>query len=230
MNPVRVVLIDDQELIRRGMRLLLEIGDNIEVVGEAADGVDGLTVVQQTSPDVVLTDARMPRMDGVEFITRLTRLPEAPPVIMLTTFDDDTLVRAALDAGAAGFLMKDASVDELVRAIMAVVDGGLVIDPRVARLAMRRKSLDAIVDPAPTAPGAQPEPTSPLKVLTRAEMEVAERLATGATNREIAGQLSLAEGTVKNHVSSLLRKLEQRDRTGLALLLSRYLGGPGEGE
>lgn len=225
MQPVRVVLVDDQELIRRGLRLLLEISDNIQVVGEAADGVEGLSVIQQTSPDVVLTDARMPRMDGVELITRLAALPVAPPAIMLTTFDDDTLVRAALDAGAAGFLMKDASVDELVRAIMAVVEGGLVIDPRVARLAMRRKTLDAASGSAPVTPDEQPEP-SPLKVLTRAEMEVAERLATGATNREIAGQLNLAEGTVKNHVSSLLRKLEQRDRTGLALLLSRYLGGP----
>ncbi len=226
MSPVRVVLVDDQELIRRGMRLLLEISDNIEVVGEAADGVEGLAVIQQTSPDVVLTDARMPHMDGVELITWLAALPEARPAIMLTTFDDDNLVRAALDAGAAGFLMKDASVDELVRAIMAVVDGGLVIDPRVARLAMRRKSLDVASEPARATPDEQREPASPLKVLTRAEMEVAERLATGATNREIAGQLRLAEGTVKNHVSSLLRKLEQRDRTGLALLLSRYLGGP----
>ncbi len=226
MKAVRVVLVDDQELIRRGLRLLLEISDNIKVVGEAADGVAGLTVITETSPDVVLTDARMPIMDGVELITRLAALPESPPAIMLTTFDDDKLVRAALDAGAAGFLMKDASVEELVRAIMAVVDGGLVIDPRVARLAMRRKSLDAASGSAHATPDESPEPASPLKVLTRAEMEVAERLATGATNREIAGQLNLAEGTVKNHVSSLLRKLEQRDRTGLALLLSRYLGGP----
>ncbi len=210
MAPVRVVLVDDQELIRRGMRLLLEISDNIEVVGEAVDGLEGLEVIRSTSPDVVLTDARMPRMDGVALITELAAQPQRPSAIMLTTFDDDALVRAALDAGAAGFLMKDASVDELVRAIMSVVDGGLVIDPRVARLAMKRP--------------AAPETSSPLAVLTRAEREVAERLATGANNREIAQQLSLAEGTVKNHVSSLLRKLEQRDRTGLALLLNRYLG------
>lgn len=213
MAPVRVVLVDDQELIRRGLRLLLEITDDIEVVGEAADGLEGLAVIGNTSPDVVLTDARMPRMDGVALIAQLVELGQAPPVIMLTTFDDDTLVRAALDAGAAGFLMKDASVDELVRAILAVMDGGLVIDPRIARLAMRR-------------PESPPESTSPLKVLTRAELDVAELLATGATNREIADRLSLAEGTIKNHVSSLLRKLEQRDRTGLALLLSRYFGAP----
>lgn len=210
MAPVRVVLVDDQELIRRGMRLLLEISGEIEVVGEAADGLEGLAVIRDTSPDVVLTDARMPRMDGVALITELVTQSQAPPAIMLTTFDDDTLVRAALDAGAAGFLMKDASVDELLRAIMSVVEGGLVIDPRVARLAMRR---------------ASPAAASPLAVLTRAELEVAQHLATGANNREIATELNLAEGTVKNHVSSLLRKLEQRDRTGLALLLSRYLGG-----
>lgn len=225
MPPVRVVLVDDQELIRRGMRLLLEIRDNIEVVGEAADGAAGLTVITQTSPDVVLTDARMPRMGGVELITRLATLPDAPPVIMLTTFDDDNLVRAALDAGAAGFLMKDASVDELVRAIVAVMDGGLVIDPRVARLAMRRPNPESPHAAGRGTPAGSTKSTSPLTVLTRAEMDVAEQLATGATNREIAEHLILAEGTVKNHVSSLLRKLEQRDRTGLALLLSRYLGG-----
>lgn len=217
MERVRVVLVDDQELIRRGMRMLLDISDTIVVVGEASDGETGLAVIAETTPDVVLTDARMPGMDGVALITHLVALPQAPPVIMLTTFDDDALVQAALDAGAAGFLMKDASVDELVRAIMAVMEGGLVIDPRVARLAMRRGTPATV--PAGTA-------ASPLKVLTPAELEVAGRLATGATNREIADALFLAEGTVKNHVSSLLRKLEQRDRTGLALVLSRYLGEP----
>lgn len=224
MEPVRVVLVDDQELIRRGMRMLLDISDDIVVVGEASEGEAGLAVIAQTVPDVVLTDARMPGVDGVALITRLAAMPQAPPAIVLTTFDVDELVRAALDAGAAGFLMKDASVDELVRAILAVVDGGLVIDPRVARLAMRGQGSQRTPGSAHATTQKPSEPTSPLKVLTRAEMDVAEQLATGATNREIAANLSLAEGTVKNHVSALLRKLEQRDRTGLALLLSRYLG------
>lgn len=224
MPSVRVVLVDDQELIRRGMRLLLEISEDIEVVGEAADGTEGLAVIARTTPDVVLTDARMPRMDGVALITELAGWTQAPPAIMLTTFDDDALVRAALDAGAAGFLMKDATVDELVRAIMAVNDGGLVIDPRVARLAMQRPTHEQTPGSGHTT--ADSPSASPLRVLTRAEMDVAVCLATGATNKEIAESLNLAEGTIKNHVSSLLRKLEQRDRTSLALLLSRYLGGP----
>lgn len=219
---VRVVLVDDQELIRRGLRLLLETNGGIAVVGEAADGREGLAVVRQTAPDVVLTDARMPTMDGVEMIRELVAQRNAPFVIMLTTFDDDALVQSAFEAGASGFLMKDASIDELVAALRAVVDGGLVIDPRVARLALGQHDRERISSAASTS---APELTSPLKVLTRAEMQVAELLATGATNREMADRLSLAEGTVKNHVSTLLRKLEQRDRTGLALLLSRYLGG-----
>lgn len=224
MEPVRVVLVDDQELIRRGLRMLLDISDSIMVVGEATEGVAALAVIEQTAPDVVLTDARMPGMDGVSLITHLAALPDSPPAIMLTTFDDDVLVRAALDAGAAGFLMKDASVDELVRAIMAVMEGGLVIDPRVARLAMGRGAAAPVPESGQVVGDESTGMGSPLKVLTRAELEVAERLATGATNREIAEGLSLAEGTVKNHVSGLLRKLEQRDRTGLALLLSRYFG------
>ena len=215
MAPVRVVVVDDQELIRRGMRLLLETSADVEVVGEAADGHEALAVVAHVSPDVVLTDARMPRMDGVALIRELGRRPQAPPAIMLTTFDEDALVRAALDAGAAGFLMKDASVDELVGAIRSVMRGGLVIDPRVARTVLSGSPPDGDGDAAPA---------SPLAVLTRAELDVATLLATGATNTEIAAQLSLAEGTIKNHVSSLLRKLGQRDRTGLALLLSRSLG------
>lgn len=226
MARVRVVLVDDQELIRRGMRLLLETTDDIEVVGEAADGREGLSTIQRTAPDVVLTDARMPRMDGVEMIAELAARSPAPPVIVLTTFDDNALVRAAFDAGASGFLMKDASTDELISAIKAVMDGGLVVDPRIARLAMRRREPAIPHASAGASAGGSTEPASPLKVLTRAELEVAALVATGATNREIAEHLTLAEGTIKNHVSSLLRKLEQRDRTGLALLLSRYLGTP----
>jgi len=216
MTPVRVVVVDDQELIRRGMRLLLETSEDVEVVGEAADGREALAVIRLAAPDVVLTDARMPQLDGVGLVRELGRQPHAPPAIMLTTFDDDVLVRSALDAGAAGFLMKDASVDELVGAIRSVMRGGMVIDPRVARTVLRRDES--------AAPITDAGPSSPLAVLTRAELEVGTLVATGATNTEIAAQLSLAEGTIKNHVSSLLRKLGQRDRTGLALLLSRCLG------
>ncbi|MFT3871615.1 MAG: response regulator transcription factor [Nocardioides sp.] len=211
---MRVVVVDDQELIRRGLRLLLETTEDVEVVGEAADGKEALAVIGKTNPEVVLTDAQMPGMDGLGLLGELAGRPDAPPTIILTTFDQDRLVRSALEAGAAGFILKDASIEELVVAIKAVADGGLVIDPRVARAAVSHGRAN------------QPDPdtNSPLALLTPAERAVAMLVATGATNAEIAGELVLVEGTVKNHVSSLLRKLNQRDRTGLALLLNRYLG------
>ncbi len=167
-------------------------------------------------------------MDGVQLIVELNEQAGAtsiaPPVVMLTTIDDNGLVRGALDAGAAGFLLKDASVDELVGAIRAVVDGGLVIDPRVARLALRR-SQGSGTDPDADQDDVTVERSSALDILTRAELAVAALVATGATNSEIAARLTLAEGTIKNHVTSLLRKLDQRDRTALALMLSRHLRG-----
>ncbi len=211
---MRVVIVDDQELMRRGLSMLLGTEDEIEVVGEACDGREALAVVGTTRPDVVLTDAQMPVMGGVELVAELRRAHPHLPVIILTTFDDDDLVRRAIAAGAAGFLLKDSSTDDLVHAFRAVVDGGLVIDPRVTRAALTRPSVD---------PGSTSADTSPIAVLTRAERAVATEVATGATNGEIAATLVIAEGTVKNHVSALLRKLDQRDRTALALLLARYL-------
>lgn len=213
---MRVVVVDDQELMRRGLTLLLGTSREVEVVGEAADGHEALAVVNARRPDVVLTDARMPGLDGVGLIRALAEQSPGLPVIMLTTFDDGDLVHSALDAGAAGFLLKDASTDDLVQAVRSVVQGGVVLDPRVARAALRG------------GPGvAAVEAESPLSVLSPAEMLVARQVATGATNAEIAATLVIAEGTVKNHVSALLRKLGQRDRTALALLLSRSLGPAG---
>lgn len=207
----RVLLVDDQQLLRRGLRLLLETVDDIEVAGEAGNGEEALALISSLDPQVVLTDVRMPVMDGLELLAACReRFPELP-VIVLTTFDDQPLVRGALGMGASGFLLKDVSVDVLAEAVKAVADGGMVIDPRVARLAL---------GPAADAPAADP-----LAVLTRAERAVAELVAAGATNGEIAERLVLAEGTVKNHVSALLRKLDARDRTALALALYRALNG-----
>lgn len=216
---MRVVIVDDQQLMRRGLTMLLGTEEGVEVVGEAGDGREALAVVAATRPDVVLSDAQMPVMGGVELVAELRRTHPHVPTIILTTFDDDDLVRQALAAGSAGFLLKDSSTLDLVRAIRAVCDGGLVIDPRVARAAMTRTPLDH-------APGEAAD-ISPLAVLTRAERAVAAEVATGATNSEIAATLVIAEGTAKNHVSALLRKLGQRDRTALALLLARYLGSSG---
>lgn len=211
---MKILVVDDQALMRRGLILLLSTVDGVDVVGEAADGAEALARMRVLEPDVVLTDARMPGMDGIELVGRLRQEHPDVPAVILTTFDDEPLVREALAAGAAGFLLKDSSTEDLVSALTAAADGGLVIDPRVARAALStRRKADVV---------------SPLATLTRAERLVAAEVATGASNAEIAQRLVLAEGTVKNHVSHLLTKLDQRDRTGLALMLYRYLGQNGD--
>lgn len=179
--------------------VLQTIGD-IEVVGEAAHGAEALAVIAKTAPDVVLADARMPVMDGVELVTACRKEHPGLPVIVLTTFDDDELVRAAMEAGAAGFVLKDSSPADLADAVTAALEGGLVVDRRVARALVSR-------------------PSDPLATLTPTERLVAAAVARGATNAEIAEELVVTEGTVKNHVSAILRKLGHRDRMALALAL-----------
>ncbi len=207
-SPIRVLVVDDQQLLRRGLTMLLGTEDGIDVVGQAADGREALAVLSRVEADAVLTDAKMPGMDGVELVRACVEQFPSLPVLVLTTFDEPALVRGAIDAGAAGFLLKDSSTDTLAGALHAAVDGGMVIDPRVARLAYARPSDSSQV----------PE-NQVLTVLTRAERAVAELVARGHSNADIAMELHLAEGTVKNHVSALLRKLEARDRTVLALEL-----------
>lgn len=204
----RVIVADDQALVREGIRTLLEVA-GIEVVAEAEDGAQAVAVIEEHAPEVALMDLRMPRHDGIWALEQLREQGSAVPVLVLTTFDDDALVRSALAAGASGFLLKDTSVEGLTTALHAILDGGMVIDPRVAKAAFRAAS-------------SQDEP---LAVLTRGERMVAELVARGQTNTEIAETLVLAEGTVKNHVSALLRKLDARDRTALALTLHKALGG-----
>lgn len=203
---IRVLVVDDEELVRRGLRMLLELTDGLEVIAEAADGSEALAMINRYDPDVVLSDALMPRMDGVPFVRAVRDQFGTLPVIILTTFDDDDLVRGAMAAGADGFLLKDTSPQQLGDGIRAVHAGRMVIDPRVARAALHR--------------GSGPDP-DPLAVLTRAERAVAELIPQGLTNAEIADRLSITEGTAKNHVSSLLRKLDCRDRVALVLLLQR---------
>lgn len=208
---LRVLVVDDQQLLRRGLRMLLETTDRVEVAAEAADGAEALAQLNKLERvDVVLSDARMPGMDGIELVTACAEKHPDIPVVVLTTFDDEDVVLGSLGAGAAGFLLKDVSTETLVEALESVVAGGMVIDPRVTRIAVRGQQ---------SVPGDEP-----LALLTRAERLVAEQVATGASNTEIAGTLVLAEGTVKNHVSALLRKLEARDRTALALALARAFG------
>ncbi|HLS15280.1 MAG TPA: response regulator transcription factor [Beutenbergiaceae bacterium] len=211
------MLVDDHQLLRRGLAMLLSTIDDIDLVAEAAEGTEALAAINRHHPDVVLTDARMPGMDGVQLTQRCHEEFPRIPVLLLTTFDDDALVHAALGAGAAGFLLKDTSVDALAEAIRAVAAGGMVIDPRVTRAAMGVHR-----GPGESADAEE----SPLAVLTRSERLVAEQIADGRTNTEIASDLVLAEGTVKNHVSALLRKLDGRDRTALALTLYQALHQP----
>lgn len=209
MSAIRVLLVDDQELMRQGLRKLLEIEEGIEVVGEAADGVAALAVVAETRPDVALVDARMPRMGGVELITRLTAEHPSVASIVLSTFDEDDYIFGALRGGAAGYLLKDCSPDELVAAISRVSRGETVLsNPVAARLVA-----DLRREPVHGAFSGQ-------ELLSARELEVARMVAAGAANREIAARLFITEGTVKNHVSSVLRKLGLRDRTQLALRLT----------
>lgn len=206
-GPIRVLVVDDQQLLRRGLTMLLDTVDDVDVVGQAGDGREALDLVASIESDVLLTDVRMPTMDGMELLAACREQYPDLPVVLLTTFDDQDVVRAAIHGGAAGFLLKDSSVDSVAEAIRQAVAGGMMIDPRVARSAF-------------TVPADKP---GPLASLTPTELQVAELVATGASNAEIAEELFLAEGTVKNHVSTLLRKLDQRDRTRLALFLSREL-------
>ncbi|MEV6151544.1 response regulator transcription factor [Nonomuraea sp. NPDC052129] len=208
---IRVLLVDDQELMRRGLRKLLEIEDGIEVVGEAADGREALAAVPACAPDVVLVDARMPRMDGVELTARLAAEHPSVAALVLSTFEEDAYIFGALRAGACGYLLKDCSPEELVDGIRKAYEGETVLDgPVAARLVAELRGQPR-----------EPSRFHGQELLSSRELEVARMIAVGATNREIAARLFITEGTVKNHVSSMLRKLGLRDRTQLALHLSR---------
>jgi DNA-binding NarL/FixJ family response regulator len=201
----RVVVVDDQTLVRQGIRSLLEVAE-VEVVGEADDGQAALDVIVAAVPDVVLLDLRMPRYDGIWALERLRERGIETPVLVLTTFNDDDLVLRALRAGARGYLLKDVTVEQLTGAVRALAGGGTLIAPSITdRLLRAIRS-----GPAPAA-------AAPAQELTERELEVMRLLAEGYSNREIAGALFLAEGTVKNHVSTILLKLDARDRTNAVL-------------
>ncbi|MEG3635486.1 response regulator transcription factor [Micromonospora palythoicola] len=203
----RVVVVDDQTLIRQGIRGLLEVA-GIDVVGEADDGRAALPVVARTAPDVILLDLRMPRFDGIWTLERLRAENVDVPVLVLTTFDDDELVLAALRAGARGYLLKDVTLEQLTRAIRTLADGGTLIAPSITDRMLRAIRSG----PSPAGPQAPP-----VQGLTGREQEVLRLVAHGYSNREIAEVLFLAEGTVKNHVSTILTKLGARDRTNAVL-------------
>ncbi|MCO6452928.1 MAG: response regulator transcription factor [Caldilineales bacterium] len=212
---LRLLLVDDQRLMRDGLRTLLELEDDMRVAGEAENGEEALAQYESLKPNVVLMDVRMPVMDGVEATRQMCeRWPEAQ-VIILTTFDDDEYVFEGLRAGARGYLLKAVSGHELAEAIRTVAAGGALIDPSVTR-----KVMAEFARMAPTVPRSNPDLIEPL---SEREIDVLRLLAEGLTNREIAQRLFLAEGTVKNYVTSILGKIEARDRTQAALR-ARELG------
>jgi DNA-binding NarL/FixJ family response regulator len=210
---VRVVVADDQELVRSGFTMLLSSDPEIEVVGEAGNGADAVAVTARERPDVVLMDVRMPVMDGLEATRRITADESlaATRVVVLTTFDLDEYVHEALRAGASGFLLKDTRPDDLLNAVRVVADGDALIAPRITR----RLIEEFARRPQPPA-AATPSPM--LEPVTGREREVLELVARGRSNAEIAAELYVSHATVKTHVSRLLMKLDARDRAQLVML------------
>ncbi|MEV4201522.1 response regulator transcription factor [Micromonospora globbae] len=203
----RVVVVDDQTLVRQGIRRLLDLA-GIEVVGEADDGAAALDVIVAHRPDVALLDLRMPHRDGIWTLRQLSDRAVDVPVLVLTTFDDDALLLDAVRAGARGYLLKDVTLEQLTRAVETLASGGTLIAASITdRLLRAIRSAPAPVGVAGSTP----------QELTGRELEVLRLVAEGYTNREIAGALFLAEGTVKNHVSTILLKLGARDRTNAVL-------------
>ena len=215
---IRVLLADDQQLLRAGFRMVLDAQPGIEVVGEAGDGAEAVEQTARLAPDVVLMDVRMPGVDGIEATRRIVAAGAAARVLILTTFDLDEYAFAGLRAGASGFLLKDVPPDQLTAAIRAVAAGDAVVAPRVTR-----RLLDAFAHALPESPGDAAPPASPhehprLAELTPREHEVLLELAGGRTNAEIAARLVLSEATVKSHVGRILGKLDLRDRVQVVIL------------
>jgi DNA-binding NarL/FixJ family response regulator len=213
---IRLLLVDDQALFREGLRILLSVHEDLEIAGEAANGQEAVTMTEELKPDVVLMDLRMPVLDGVEATRRIRQEHGQTAVIVLTTFDDDENVFEALRAGAAGYLLKDVSSEKLVEAIRAAARGESFLQPSVAAKVIAEFTR---MSGQPVRPEAQ----SLVEPLSERELEILAIMATGAPNREIGEQLYIAEGTVKNHVTSILGKLNARDRTQ-AVVKAQQLG------
>jgi len=199
----RVVIVDDQALVRAGLVRILSRDDGFDVVGQSGDGEDAVRVVADVRPDLVCMDVRMRGMDGIEATTRIKAMPDAPRVLILTTFDDDDILWGAVHAGADGYILKEASAEDLIHAATVVASGGAWLDPQVTPRVLAASRQAASV---PRGRDAR------LDRLTGRELEVLRSMAAGATNSEIAAQLFVGEATVKSHVGSLFLKLEVRDR------------------
>jgi DNA-binding NarL/FixJ family response regulator len=208
---IRIVLVDDEQLVRSGLRMILESADDIEVVGEAADGGGAVEQVRLHRPDAVLMDIRMPAMDGLAATRELTALPDPPKVIMLTTFELDEYVHTALESGAVGFLLKDTPPRDLIQAVRTVADGNAMLAPTVTRRLIAefasRNSAQAVAA------------RRRLEALTARELEVTVAVAQGLSNAEIGRRLFMSEATVKAHVSRVLAKLGMGNRVQAAILV-----------
>lgn len=201
----RVFLVDDQTLVRKGIRSLLSLLPDIEIAGEAVDGREALRLIPAAAPDVVLLDIRMPEMDGLDVLRALVRPGRAPHFIILTTFDDSDVLLEGCKAGARGFLLKDVSLEQLASAIASVADGRLILQPSITETLLR------------SLQGRSESKLDDVEPLTERERDVIRLMAGGFGNREIGEMLGLSEGTVKNYVSRLLMKLDARDRTSAVL-------------
>ena len=203
---IRVLIVDDQPLVRNGLMRILRHDDDLEVVGECSDGDEVVDAVGRTQPDVVVMDVRMKRVDGAEATRQLQELPAAPPVLALTTFNDDDVVAATFSAGALGFILKDAQVEDIINAVRTVAAGGAWLDPSIAHTVISAYRLAA----HPTA-----HARDTIAGLTEREADVLRLIAKGATNHEIGEALFISEATVKSHVSRLFTKLGARDRSAV---------------
>ena len=204
---IKVMLVDDQNLVRKGVRSLLELSSEIEVIAEAADGAEAIRMIPEVRPDVVLLDMRMPGLSGLDVLRELSKAGTLPATIILTTFDDDELVLAGIQSGARGYLLKDVALADLVSAIKTVAEGGSIVKPAVTQRLL--KGLANLQNDFSSLD--QPDP------LTDRETEILRLMAGGYSNKEIANSLGVAEGTVKNHVSNILSKMGVRDRTRAVL-------------
>lgn len=212
---ISVLLVDDQHLIRQGLKTLLELEPDLEIVGEAANGQEAVKMVETLQPNVVLMDIRMPLMDGVAATGEIKQNFAETKILVLTTFDDDEYIKVALQNGAMGYLLKDTPSEELAVAIRAVHRGYTQLGPGIVKKLLTQF-------PATTASQVSSPPPS-LAELTKREKEVLRLIANGANNREIAEKLYISEGTVKNHVTNILNRLELRDRTQAAIFANSFL-------
>jgi DNA-binding NarL/FixJ family response regulator len=215
---IKIMIVDDQPLIRDGLATLLGLRTELEVVGTAGDGLEAYEKAKLLKPEIILMDIRMPGTNGVEATSLITQGISGVKVLMLTTFKDSELIFEALEEGASGYLLKDMPTDTIVKAILTVHSGGIVLPPDITAQMLKELKKSKELEPL----HERIEAPQVIKELTERELEVLNQLGYGYSNKEIAGILFITEGTVKNHVSNLINKLELRDRTQAAIFAVRY--------